>query len=140
MLIKRPPQDWLKLARLVFTLFAANSCLRLCSFRLILAQLNRAPKPTLNRPTAETAQSIQQLAARIEHIDNRLRWLWRPSCLRQALAVGWLIKRRGVQPEIKIGVATHEDGQLKAHAWLELAEPYCLRLFYDPTYTPLASY
>jgi len=41
------------------------------------------------------------------------------TCLRQAIAVHWLLRRRGLDPEIKFGVRKH-DGQFDAHAWVEL--------------------
>jgi hypothetical protein len=40
------------------------------------------------------------------------------SCLRQALLLWWLLRRRGCRPEIRIGV-TVRDG-FAAHAWVEL--------------------
>lgn len=41
------------------------------------------------------------------------------SCLPQALAAMFLIKLKGQQTELKIGVVKAEDKSLKAHAWLE---------------------
>jgi hypothetical protein len=40
------------------------------------------------------------------------------SCLRQALFMWWRLRRRGLRPEIRIGV-TLQDG-FAAHAWVEL--------------------
>ena len=40
------------------------------------------------------------------------------TCLRRALVVQWLLRRRGIATELRFGVAK-EDGQLRAHAWLE---------------------
>jgi hypothetical protein len=41
------------------------------------------------------------------------------SCLRQSLAVWWLLRRMGVPAELRIGVSKHEG--FAAHAWVELA-------------------
>jgi len=41
------------------------------------------------------------------------------SCLTQALAVQVLLGRGGQQSRLRIGVATGEEGRLKAHAWVE---------------------
>ena len=41
------------------------------------------------------------------------------TCLRQSLLVYWLLRRRGLDPEIKLGVRK-QDGALDAHAWVEL--------------------
>ena len=39
------------------------------------------------------------------------------SCLRQSLLVYWVVRRRGLAPELKIGVMRH-CGKLDAHAWV----------------------
>jgi hypothetical protein len=41
------------------------------------------------------------------------------TCLRQSLLVYWLLRRRGLNPDIKLGVRKH-DGIFDAHAWVEL--------------------
>ena len=59
---------------------------------------------------------------------ERLSWLaravgarspWRTSCLRQALAVWLLLRRRRLPAEVKIGVI-RRDPPFQAHAWVEL--------------------
>ncbi len=40
------------------------------------------------------------------------------TCLKKALVLSWLLRKRGIQTELRIGVARH-DGSLKAHAWLD---------------------
>ena len=41
------------------------------------------------------------------------------TCLRQALLVHWLLRRRGFSPELKLGVRNDAD-VFDAHAWVEL--------------------
>ncbi len=41
------------------------------------------------------------------------------TCLRQALLLWWMLRRRGLASEIRIGVSK-QDG-FRAHAWVELA-------------------
>jgi hypothetical protein len=41
------------------------------------------------------------------------------TCLRQALLVYWLLRRRGFAPELKLGVRNDADAFV-AHAWIEL--------------------
>ncbi len=41
------------------------------------------------------------------------------TCLRQALLVYWLLRRRGFAPELKIGMRSL-DGVVDGHAWVEL--------------------
>ena len=40
------------------------------------------------------------------------------TCLQEALALSWLLSRRGIAANLQIGV-THRHGDLAAHAWLE---------------------
>ncbi len=42
----------------------------------------------------------------------------RESCLAQALVLWWLLRRRGFESELRIGVRKRGD-QLQAHAWVE---------------------
>lgn len=45
---------------------------------------------------------------------------WRIGCLRQALAIEYLLRRRNLPAELHIGTLKNGDGQLQAHAWVEL--------------------
>ena len=45
--------------------------------------------------------------------------LWRASCLRQALVLWWLLARRGISTDIRLGVSVASDDTLDAHAWIE---------------------
>ncbi len=53
----------------------------------------------------------------VEAVGRRL--LGRNPCLTQALAVDYLFRRAGVPADLHIGVARQENGELKAHAWVE---------------------
>lgn len=44
---------------------------------------------------------------------------FRTNCLEQSLVLGWLLRRRGMDAEIRIG-ARKEAGRFEAHAWVEL--------------------
>jgi len=41
------------------------------------------------------------------------------NCLKKALVIWWLLKRKGITTELKIGVKKEGDN-LQAHAWVEL--------------------
>jgi len=41
------------------------------------------------------------------------------TCLRQSLALSWLLRRRGLPAEVRVGVGKN-DGRVLAHAWVEL--------------------
>lgn len=42
-----------------------------------------------------------------------------PSCLEEALSVQWMLRRRRIESDVRIGVAKKEDGDLRGHAWVE---------------------
>ena len=44
----------------------------------------------------------------------------RVKCLARALTTQVITQRQGYSPELRIGVAKGESGQLEAHAWVEL--------------------
>lgn len=41
------------------------------------------------------------------------------NCLEQSLALWWLLRRRGIGAELRVG-ARKNDGRFEAHAWVEL--------------------
>ena len=43
---------------------------------------------------------------------------WPSTCLTRSLLLGWLLRRRGVSSELRIGVRL-DEGRLEAHAWVE---------------------
>jgi hypothetical protein len=47
------------------------------------------------------------------------RFVPRATCLTQALAASWLIRRHGQSSDLVIGVAKDDRSRLIAHAWLE---------------------
>jgi hypothetical protein len=62
-------------------------------------------------------QSAQRLA-QLADIAGR-RGAVTATCLRQSLLIYWLLRRRGLAPELKIGVRK-EQSTFDAHAWVEL--------------------
>lgn len=81
----------------------------------ILARLHGSSEPRrADASELAAAERLAQLAA--------LAGRWSPfstSCLRQALLVHWLLRKRGLAPELKLGVRKHGGG-LDAHAWVVL--------------------
>ena len=77
------------------------------------SRTDRARMPTPGEFSA--AMDLAQLAA----IAGRHGPI-RATCLRQSLLVYWLLRRRGLMPELKIGVRKQEL-VVDAHAWVELA-------------------
>ncbi len=62
----------------------------------------------------------------------------RSSCLRQAAALAWLLRRRGVATSLRIGVA-RQEGKFTAHSWLESGDGQMFGLSDTDKYVPLSS-
>jgi hypothetical protein len=41
------------------------------------------------------------------------------TCLEEALTIYWMLRRRRLNPYVRIGVAKGQDGKLLGHAWVE---------------------
>lgn len=85
--------------------------------------------------------------ARGEVNPRRLAWLVdvadryapdKSSCLRQAAALAWLLRRRGVETHLRIGVA-REGEKLVAHSWVESGDGEPCGLPEQDKYAPLSS-
>jgi hypothetical protein len=94
--------------------------LRLAGFRRWKALLVRLTphKPDSTQPLdpgrIETAHEI----ARIQEAVSR-HLIFHASCLEQSLVLWWLLGRRGIPAELRIG-ARQNAGRFEAHAWVEL--------------------
>jgi hypothetical protein len=60
------------------------------------------------------ARALSRVAEKAERRGPR-----RPNCLERSLVLWWLLRRRGLPAELRIG-ARKRDAQLEAHAWVEL--------------------
>lgn len=61
------------------------------------------------------AREVTRLAEKAER-----RGAVRPNCLERSLVLWWLLRRRGLPAELRIG-ARKQDAHFEAHAWVELA-------------------
>ncbi len=104
------------------TLLAALALLPL--FRLALrfrglqrlqARLYRAVPKGAAQPALD---DLKRTGALVNAASNRL--LGPDNCLTRSLYLWWLLRRRGVACELRIGVKMN-DGALDAHAWVEHA-------------------
>lgn len=95
------------------------------------------PSPAIGSERVATAQEIAQivsLAAR--------NLFFSANCLDQALALSWLLRRRGILTELRFGARKVGD-RLEAHAWVELhgtvlGDPDELHLEFAPFKRPFA--
>ena len=89
--------------------------LRLYGLQRLQARLHRQPRPGATQPTLNELKRTGTLVNAVSH-----RVLGRDNCLTRSLYLWWLLRRRGVRSELRIGVRLG-DGALEAHAWVEHA-------------------
>ena len=126
--MRRRLEQWLALAPwerrlLVGTLLllpAIGAALRLMGFNRTRGLLERYAQPTPKPGVAGGPPGAQETAQRIARLVAiaASRGAYRATCLRQSLALWWLLKRRGIDTQLRIGVRK-EGGALLAHAWVE---------------------
>jgi hypothetical protein len=94
--------------------------LRLTGFRRwknVLARLAPPVNTTADQRTASQEESAE-LIARMEAAAAR-NVFFRTNCLEQSLVLWWLLRRRGISAELRIG-ARKEFERFEAHAWVEV--------------------
>ena len=101
---------------------AISLALRIWGFGAVYAFLQRrspTPQALLSShgqsegPGIEELKNLAHLAdAAANHSPIR------PACLTRSLALWWLLRRRGVTGDLRIGVS-NDDGEFEAHAWVE---------------------
>ena len=113
-----PPGERALAWRLALLLPLIDLSLRLLGFQRSWRWLARFV-PTSAPNVADPASTW--FAQRAAHIARAVgaRSPWRTSCLRQALALWLLLRRRGLDAQLKIGVIRRE-APFMAHAWVEL--------------------
>ena len=82
------------------------------------ALLRRASPPVPLSLSGERERTLQAGTARMVDVAAR-HLLWQPSCLPRSLVLWFLLRRRGVPAELRIGVRKSEE-RLEAHAWVEV--------------------
>jgi hypothetical protein len=96
--------------------------LRLAGFRRwknVLAALAPSPNSTARQADAsqpsqpDAAQTIARMAAAAAR-----NFFFSTNCLEQSLVLWWLLRRRGIAAELRIG-ARKEFERFEAHAWVE---------------------
>lgn len=113
-----PAERWLFL-RLLLGLPVIAGLLRVFGYVRTQSLLRRlSGRRPLRAGTIEDLQRAERLAALTALAGKR--GLLAVTCLRQALLLDWLLRRRGLASEIRLGVRKR-DGDFDAHAWVELA-------------------
>ena len=113
-----PAGDRGRLLGLLLLVPMVSASLRLLGYRRTRTSFERISRHPQPRPATtadlEQAETLALLAA----IAGR-RGLVEATCLRQALAVYLLLRRRGLEPQLKLGV-DRQGTRPDMHAWVEL--------------------
>ena len=78
--------------------------------------LARHGRASLSIPEERQLEVAQSVARMVSIAANH--GIYRTNCLKKSLATWWLLARRGIQSELKIGV-NKDEGEFSAHAWVE---------------------
>jgi hypothetical protein len=110
-------EQWLLLqALLVLPLIGLG--LRLLGLRRLQGLLSHWPLKKYGGVPEEKISTVAQAQARAVLVASR-HSIYRATCLRQSLALWWLLRYHGIETNLRIGVKSG-DGGLEAHAWVEL--------------------
>ena len=110
-------ERWLALeAWLALPLVAV--ALRAAGFKQVYRWLGGSSPPA---PSPVAQERGVKSAARAANVVDRVarRHPCRPTCLTRSLALWWLLGRRRIVAELRVGVRK-EGGSLQAHAWVEV--------------------
>lgn len=101
-------------------LIATWAGLRLSSFRGWKSVLGLFV-PRTDSPSSTFQADLLAMARMIAQMESSAaRYLFfTPNCLEQSLALWWLLRRRGIEAELRIG-GRKEAGRFEAHAWVEV--------------------
>ena len=110
-------ERWLLVALLTALPIVAVS-LRCLGYQRTLRWLERISVRAQPRVASVDDFAAAERLAQLTHIAGH-RGLISATCLRQSLVIHTLLRRRGLRPELKLGVRKHGE-QLDAHAWVEL--------------------
>ncbi len=108
---------------LAFRLFSSKTCLALFERKAAFHRRQKGVNP-------------QRMAWFVKVADRYAPG--KSSCLRQTAALAWLLRRRGIATNLRIGVA-RQEGKFTAHSWLESGEGELFGLSDTDKYAPLSS-
>ena len=130
--LRLPVSESARLASVWLVLCGAELSLRLWPLQRLIEMFERRSAP--HGAERFPATLLPTLTARLELIDRH--HLFRPSCLRKAIALMWLLHRRGMAATLRIGVVK-DGGALRAHAWVDLNDEPYVSVFKDEGYLSL---
>ena len=110
------PEKWLAF-KAFFILQTFNLAIRLRGFRPLYQRLLRASRARALSAAGLTPQQVKRLGGVVGVANHRIRLL-HVACLPESLTTWWLLRRRGVDAQMWLGVRK-VDQSLTGHAWVE---------------------
>jgi hypothetical protein len=104
------------LVEAALALATARVAIMIFPFRRIAPGLAKATPQQMTARDPELAQHVRLTAWAIQAAERRLPW--KSSCLVQAIAGKWMLRRRHVPSALYLGVDKGAEKSLEAHAWL----------------------
>ena len=110
--------DWKVLLQSLFLLPACALSLRLKGFNWTRQLIEKHRKESLH-PTDAHEKRLNE-AKRTAYLVSvtASHGIYRANCLKKALVAQWLLLRRGISTDLKIGI-NNDMREFNAHAWLE---------------------
>jgi hypothetical protein len=113
------PLQWWIILIAVFMLPMIALSLRLSGFKQTKNRMSRLiPDRKANILSRDDELSRAQLISRAVVIAGN-HGVYRANCLKQALLLWWLLARRGILSELKLGTQKIPQDTFSAHAWVE---------------------
>jgi hypothetical protein len=98
---------------------AISLMLRVFGYRRTRAMLERLSPQSYPHSASEHEWAGAERLAELARIAGR-HGLTETTCLRQSLAVYWCLRRRGLKPDLRLGVGRLDGAMPDMHAWVEL--------------------
>ena len=108
--------EWRLLVRVAVLIACIRLGLHLLSFKRTSAIVKRTSTPRMNKEEL-SFEERRRLIWAVRSLSKRM--LNTKPCLTQSLALLWLLRRRGDDVHVQIGVRKNDVGEFAAHAWLE---------------------
>lgn len=111
-LLKIPTSEKRLFCEALFWIYLSKLCLMMFSFKYCVKLT--APKKTLD--STETIIGLNQIKLALNRA-NKMSY-WKNVCLVQSIAARWMLNRRKIFSEVKIGVIHNAQKEVIAHAWV----------------------
>ena len=113
--LRLPVADRRLLVKVMLLVWAVRLMLRLLPFRMVRELLTKLSHKRAAGVDAEQG-SLERV---VWAVTVASRYVPAATCLTQALVTTVMLTRNGHEATVRIGVARTDDGQFKAHAWVE---------------------